>query len=167
MASKVMILTTNEIAENLYASAGAKEAYDFAVKNAGMDMSDEGMADFVVRRNEKTGWRDLWELKAWCEKTAASIKEMMKHSFNVGPEEQLPNYVKWAKQSFTYEFAEGAGAMVAEGLAKKHLCSREDFLAQLTVSQVIKASGLSVDKLNDLFPDVIVAKPKERTLSIK
>lgn len=167
MASKVMILTTNEIAENLYASAGAKEAYDFAVKNAGMDMSDEGMADFVVRRNEKTGWRDLWELKAWCEKTAASIKEMMKHSFNVGPEDQLPPYVKWTKPSFNYEFADGAAALVAEGLVKKHLCNREDFLSQLTVSQVVKASGLTVEKLADLFPDVILEKPKERTLSVK
>lgn len=167
MAKKEMILSQKEISENLYASDAAKSCYQFALDNAGLEMDDAAKADFVVKRNAKTGWRDLWELKAWCEKTASSIKDILKHTFNEGTEEELPDYVKWAKQSFTYDFKEGAGAIVAESLVKKHLCNREDFLSQLTVSQVVKASGLSVDKIMSLFPDIIIEKPKERTLSIK
>lgn len=167
MAKEVMILTTTEISENLFASEGAKSCYEFAMQNAGLDMDEGAVANFVAQRNAKSGWRDLWELKALCEKTAASIKEVCKHSFNVGSAEDLPSFAKWAKQSFTYEFQEGAAVSVAEGLMEKGLVSNEEFLKQLTVSQVVKASGLTVEKLADLFPDVILAKPKERTLTIK
>ncbi|MCQ2096800.1 MAG: hypothetical protein MJY87_02515 [Fibrobacter sp.] len=167
MAREVMILTTKEISENLFASEGAKSCYEFAMKNAGLDMDEGAVANFVAQRNAKSGWRDLWELKAWCEKTAASIKEVSKHTFNVGTAEELPSYVKWTKQSYTYEFQEGAAAAVAEALIKKRLVTKEQLLNTVSVAAMVKAAGLTTEKLMDMFPDTILEKPKERTLSIK
>lgn len=167
MAKEVMIVDAAEIPSVLKASDAAIEAYKFAIAHAGIEMDEDSIADFVVRRNEKSGWVDLWELKAWCEKTAASIKEMAKHSFNVGTEEQLPRFVKWSKQSFTAEFQPGAGAIVIDSLIKRKLVNKDDIYNAVTVSALVKASGLTMDKLEGMFPDTILQKPKERTLSIK
>lgn len=165
MTKEAMVISVEEIGRNFKVSDAALEAYKFAV-GAGLTQDEGEEADFIVKRNAKSGWRDLWEFKAWCEKTAASIKDAVKHTFNIGTDDQLPSFAKWAKQSYTYDFEEGAGALVVEGLIKKKIVSKEDFFNQLTVSQVAKASGLSVDKIKDLFPDVIVDKAKERTLRI-
>lgn len=167
MAKEVMIVEPAEVTANLKATDAAIDAYSFALKHAGLKEEDGAKADFVTIRNAKSGWRDLWELKAWCEKTAASIKEVCKHAFNEGTAEELPAYVQWAKQSYTYEFAEGAAAIVANALVAKKLVTKDQLLNMLTVSNLSKASGLTVEKLVDMFPDTIIEKPKERTLSIK
>lgn len=169
MAKEVMILNADEIKTPAALTAEALDAYRFALENAGINMEDEGaVADFVAARNLKAGgFRDMWECKSWFEKFAASIKEVEKHAFNVGSEEDLPAGVKWAKQSFTYEFADGAAIAIADTLIKKHLVTKELLFQQLTVNQVLKASGLTLDKVADMFPDTVLAKPKERTLSIK
>lgn len=167
MAREVMILDVKEITENLFSTDAAKACYSFALAHAGIEMDDGALADFIVQRNAKSGWRDLWELKAWCEKTAASIKEVSKHTFNVGTADELPSYVKWTKQSYTYEFQEGAAAAVAEALIKKRLVTKEQLLNTVSVAAMVKAAGLTTEKLMDMFPDTILEKPKERTLSIK
>lgn len=167
MAKEVMIVTPEDM-KNLVPSDKAMDAYRFALANAGIEMDEETAADFVVRRNLKTeGFRELAEVGKWMEKTAASIKEALKHTYNVGTEEDLPSNVKWSKQSYTYAFVQDAGAAVANALVAKRLVAKDQLLALVTVTAMAKASGLTTEKLVDMFPDTIEQKPKERTLSIK
>ena len=161
-----VIVTDAEIANNLIASEAAAAAYKFALAHAGIEMDDDAAAEFVSKRNEMAGgFRDLWELKSWCEKTAASIKEICKHAFNVGGE--LPNNVKWAKESYTYKFKEGAASIVAGDLVDRGFVTLDAVYSTLTPSSLSKAAGLTVQKLSELYPDAIDAEPKERTLQIK
>lgn len=167
MAKEVMIVTPDEI-KNLPISEVSLNYYQLLLAHAGLEMDEGALADFIAHRNgNKSGRLGLWELKAWCEKTAASIKEVMKHAFNVGTSEELPADVKWSKQSYTYEFAEGAGAIIANALISKKLVTKDQLFNMLTVSNIAKAAGLTTDKLIDMYPDCILAKEKERTLSIK
>jgi len=168
MATKEVMVVTPEDMKNLVPSDKAMDAYRFALANAGIEMDEETAADFVVRRNLKTeGFRELAEVGKWMEKTAASIKEALKHTYNVGTEEDLPSNVKWSKQSYTYAFVQDAGAAVANALVAKRLVSKDQLLALVTVTAMAKASGLTTEKLVDMFPDTIEQKPKERTLSVK
>ena len=168
MATKEVMIVTPEDMKNLVPSEKAMDAYRFALANAGIEMNEETAADFVVRRNLKTeGFRELAEVGKWMEKTAASIKEALKHTYNVGTEEDLPSNVKWSKQSYTYAFVQDAGAAVANALVAKRLVAKDQLLALVTVTAMAKASGLTTEKLVDMFPDTIEQKPKERTLSVK
>lgn len=168
MATKEVMIVTPEEMKNLVPSEKAMDAYRFALANAGIEMDEETAADFIVRRNIKTeGFRELAEIGKWMEKTAASIKEALKHTYNVGTEEDLPSNVKWSKQSYTYAFVQDAGADVANALVAKRLVAKDQLLALVTVTAMAKASGLTTEKLVDMFPDTIEQKPKERTLSVK
>lgn len=168
MATKEVMIVTPEDMKNLVPSEKAMDAYRFALANAGIEMDEETAADFVVRRNLKTeGFRELAEVGKWMEKTAASIKDALKHTYNVGTEEDLPSNVKWSKQSYTYAFVQDAGAAVANALVAKRLVAKDQLLALVTVTAMAKASGLTTEKLVDMFPDTIEQKPKERTLSVK
>lgn len=168
MATKEVMIVTPEDMKNLVPSEKAMDAYRFALANAGIEMDEETAADFIVRRNLKTeGFRELSEIGKWMEKTAASIKEALKHTYNVGTEEDLPSNVKWSKQSYTYAFVQDAGAAVANALVAKRLVTKDQLLALVTVTAMAKASGLTTEKLVDMFPDTIEQKPKERTLSVK
>lgn len=168
MATKEVMIVTPEDMKNLVPSDKAMDAYRFALANAGIEMDEETAADFIVRRNLKTeGFRELAEVGKWMEKTAASIKEALKHTYNVGTEEDLPTNVKWSKQSYTYAFVQDAGAAVANALVAKRLVAKDQLLALVTVTAMAKASGLTTEKLVDMFPDTIEQKPKERTLSVK
>lgn len=168
MASKEVMIVTPEDMKNLVPSEKAMDAYRFALANAGIEMDEEAAADFVVRRNLKTeGFRDLAEVGKWMEKTAASIKEVLKHTYNVGTEEDLPSNVKWSKQSYTYAFVQDAGAAVANALVAKRLVAKDQLLALVTVTAMANASGLTNEKLVDMFPDTIEQKPNERTLAVK
>ena len=168
MATKEVMIVTPEDMKNLVPSEKAMDAYRFALANAGIEMDEETAADFVVRRNLKTeGFRELAEVGKWMEKTAASIKEALKHTYNVGTDEDLPANVKWSKQSYTYAFVQDAGAAVANALVAKRLVAKDQLLALVTVTAMAKASGLTTEKLVDMFPGTIEQKPKERTLSVK
>lgn len=164
---KVMVLTTDEMAEYLKPSEAAASAYKFALDHAGLEMDEGAIADFIVKRNAKSGWSDLAEFGSWCTKTADSIKTILKHTFNVGTEEELPRNVSWSAQSYDNKFVEGAGAMVANALIAKKLVTKDALLNCLTVSNIAKASGLTVEKIMDMFPDTIEQKPKERALKVK
>ena len=169
MASKeVMIVTPEDIKNHIALSAAAADTLKWMIANAGVEMDEEQQAEFIQQRALRAGEiRECWELKAWCEKAAASINEAAKHTFNVGTEDDMPQGVKWNKQSYTYEWAEGAAEIMANTLIERGLVSQTQLFQQLTVSQISKASGMTVEKLAEIVPDVIVAKPKERTLSIK
>lgn len=168
MASKEVMIVNPEEMGNLVLTDRAVDAYRFALAHAGIEMDEETEAEFIAQRNSKTeGFRDLNESMKWMGKAVDSIKESLKHTYNVGTEEELPQGIKWGKQGYTYAFADGAAEMVAQGLLDRGLVSITQLLQQMTVAQVAKASGLTTEKLIDLFPDTIIEKPKERTLYVK
>jgi hypothetical protein len=162
-----MIVAPEEI-KNLVPSEKAMDAYRFAIANAGIEMDGDAQADFVVKRNAKTeGFRELAEVQKWMEKTAASIKEALKHTYNVGTEEDLPSNVKWSKQSYTYAFEEGQARVIAQSLIDSGLTTKEQLFDAVSVTGMQKAAGITTDKMLELFHDGIVIKPKERTLTVK
>ena len=168
MASKEVMIVAPEELKNLVPSEKAMDAYRFALAHAGIEMDGDAQADFVVQRNAKTeGFRELAEVQKWMEKTAASIKEALKHTYNVGTEEDLPSNVKWSKQSYTYAFDEGQARVIAQSLIDSGLTTKEQLFDAVTVTAMIKAAGITTDKMLELFHDGIVIKPKERTLTVK
>lgn len=171
MASKEVMIVTPEELKNLVPSERALDAYKFAIENAGVEFepgSDEE-ADFIAKRNAKTeGSRDLAEVQKWMEKTAASMKAANKHMWNVGTDDDLPPFVKWSKQSYTYEWQDDAGPFqVVQDLIAKNLVTVEQLVQLLTVANISKAAGITGEKLMEMYPQYICAKAKERTLSIK
>lgn len=167
MAKDIMTVTPEEL-KNLVPSEKAMEAYRFALANAGIEMDEETTADFIIHRNAMTdGFRELAEVGKWMEKTAASIKETLKHTYNVGTEEDLPSNVKWSKQSYTYAFDEGQARVIAQSLIDSGLTTKEQLFDAVTVTAMQKAAGITTDKMLELFHDGIVIKPKERTLTVK
>ena len=168
MASKEVMIVTPEELKNLVPSEKAMDAYKFALAHAGIEMDEETTADFVLQRNARTeGFRELAEVQKWMEKTAASIKEALKHTYNVGTEEDLPSNVKWGKQSYTYAFEEGQARAIAQSLIDSGLVTKEQLFDAVSVTGMQKAAGITIDKMLELFHDGIVIKPKERTLTIK
>lgn len=168
MASKEVMIVEPEQLKNLVPSEKALGAYRFALAHAGIEMDEETTADFILQRNARTdGFLELAEVGKWMEKTAASIKEALKHTYNVGTEEDLPSNVKWSKQSYTYAFEEGQARVIAQSLIDSGLCTKEQLFDAVTVTAMQKAAGITTDKMLELFHDGIVIKPKERTLAIK
>lgn len=168
MATKEVMIVTPEELKNLVPSEKAMEAYRFALANAGIEMDEEITAEFIIHRNARTeGFRELAEVGKWMEKTAASIKEALKHTYNVGTEEDLPANVKWSKQSYTYAFDEGQARVIAQSLIDSGLTTKEQIFDAVTVTAMQKAAGITTDKMLELFHDGIVIKPKERTLTVK
>lgn len=168
MATKEVMVVTPEELKNLVPSEKAMEAYRFAIANAGIEMDEETTADFITHRNARTdGFRELAEVGKWMEKTAASIKEALKHTYNVGTEDDLPSNVKWSKQSYTYAFDEGQARVIAQSLIDTGLTTKEQLFDALTVTAMQKAAGITIDKMLEIFHDGIVIKPKERTLTVK
>lgn len=170
MASKeVMIVTPEDIHDHVTLSASAADTLKWLVSHAGIEMDDDARADFVVMRGLRDNdIRELWELKAWCEKVIDCLKTVCKHAYNVGGEETLPKNVSWSKQSYTYEWAEETHPSgIAKGLVDSGLATEYDFLDTVSVNAMAKAAGITVEKLMQLYPEHIVMKPKERTLKIK
>lgn len=168
MAKEVMAITEEDIKSKLTLSTSAIDTLKFLAAHAGIEMDEGAMQEFIAQRNVRMGEiSQIWELKAWCEKTVDFIKTVCKHAFNVGSDEDLPKNVSWSKQSYTQAFADGAGSVVCDTLIKKHLVNKEDILGAVTFPALVKASGITADKLKDMFPDTVIETPKERTLKIK
>lgn len=170
-SKQVMLIPTEEITSfNL--TPAEIDAYNFAVRNAGVEMDEEAEADFITSRNAKSGWLGLWEKKAILKKFVDSIEDAVKHAWNIGTEDQIPQdddiKISWSKQSYTYEWCcEDAPRFVAQKLIESNLVTAEQLFDQLNPNQVIKASGITMEKLIDLFDGAVNKKPKARTLSIK
>ena len=168
MANKEVMIVTPEDMKNLVPSEKAMDAYRFALAHAGIEMDEGAEQEFVSQRNAKNeGFRELVEVQKWMEKTAASIKETLKHTYNVGTEEELPANVKWSKQSYTYAFEEGQARVIAQNLIDSGLTTKEQLFDAVTVTAMQKAAGITTEKMLELYPDGIVIKPNERTLTVK
>lgn len=165
--AKELVITTDDIKNNLSPSEKALDCYKFICENAGLLNSEEEIADFVAKRNAKSGWTDLWELKSWCEKIAESIKKNTMHAFNIGTAEELPNNVTWKSSGTTKSFKDGAGSLVIQNLISKKLVTKEQVFDLIDPSKVAKTAGIKVEKLMDMFPDVICEAQKAPSLTIK
>lgn len=166
--AKDIILTANELAAPINVSSEAIEAYRFALQLAGTEMDDEQKADFITRRNAKSGWRDLMELKATLEMYAASIETVVKHTMNVDSSAALPAGFSWKDNGKTYAIAEGAMPIIIDTILKKNkLLKKDDFFAALDVSKLAKVSGIKADQLQEMFPDTITSKEKAKSLLVK
>lgn len=173
MAKEVMILNDSDFAAMVPTEA-ALDCYKFATAMAGVEMDEEAEADFIVKRNAKRGWLELAELKSRFEKAAESIKTALKHTFNVGGVDDLPNAkecgykVSWSKPSYTYEWmVDGFGPDVMQRLQEMGLCSVDQVLNLCGVNIFAKAAGISQEKMFELFPEYVCAKAKESTLKIQ
>ena len=155
---KGMTLTTSEF-----------DTLKFLASHAGIEMDEGAQQEFIVQRNARIGEiTAIAELKAKAEKLAEYLKTVLKHSFNVGSDEDLPKNVSWSKQSYTYEFEEGQAHVIANNLIECGLiANKEQLFDCVTVSAMQKAAGITMDKMLELYHDGIVITPKERTLKIK
>lgn len=166
MAKEIMVRP--EEFNNIVLSDSEADAYKFLLANAGIEMDEGAEADFVTKRNLKSeAIRSLVEKQKFLEAAAASIKEVVKHGYNCGREEDLPPNVKWSKQSYTYAFEEGQASVIAQNLIDSGLVTKEQLFDAVTVTAMIKAAGITTEKMLEIYHDGIIIKPKERTLSIK
>lgn len=170
-----LITVTPESMGAITISTAAIEAYKFFCKYAGLEMDEEAEADFISHRGKfSVGARDLTEFLKALERLVKDIKEVTEHAYNVGGPDSLPESgedgvkISWSKQSYTPKWAaEGCSANVVRALSKKGILSVDQALCELTVDAVVRASGLTKDKLINMFPNDIVEEPKKRTLNIK
>ena len=168
MAKEVMVVTEQDIKEKLALGEPEIDTLKFLVAHAGIEMDDETKQAFIASRNAKAvSITRLWEFKAWCKKTVDYIETVCKHAFNVGTYEEFPGNVSLKNNGSTYKFKDGAAAIVADTLMKKRLVTKEQLMAVLSVDNVVKASGITKDKLMEMFPDVIIEEKKSATLIIK
>ena len=173
MAKEIIHITPKEMGDIEITSA-ALDAYRFA-RSLPVEMDEETEADIISRRNLRSvAFRDLHEFRKALERLIKDIKETEEFVYNLGGPESLPEEgedgvkISWSKQSYTPKWAAiGCSAKVVRTLSKKGILNVDDALCELTVDAVIRASGLTKDKLIAMFPEDIVEEPKKRTLSIK
>lgn len=173
MAKEIIHITPKEMGD-IEVTNWALEAYNFA-RSIPVDLDEEALAEVIAKRNLRSvSFRDLHEFRKALERLVKDIKETEEFVYNLGGPESLPEEgedgvkISWSKQSYTPKWAAiGCSAKVVRTLSKKGILNVDDALCELTVDAVIRASGLTKDKLIAMFPEDIVEEPKKRTLSIK
>lgn len=166
MAKEVMAITEEDIKSKLTLSTSAIDTLKFLAAHAGIEMDEGAMQEFVAQRNVRMGEiSQIWELKAWCEKTVDFIKTVCKHAFNVGSDEELPKSVSWSKQTFTEKFTDAGEAV--QKLIEIEGTPIENFARYVTPKQAAEAAGITMDRLYADIGDMVERTPKERTLKIK
>jgi len=166
--AKDIILSANELALPINVDSEAIDAYRFALQLAGTEMDDEQKADFITRRNAKSGWLKLMEFKATLEMYAKSIEIVVKHTMNVDSSSALPAGFSWKDNGKTYAIAEGAAPIIIDTIMKKNkMLKKDDFFNALDVSKIAKVSGIKADKLQEMFPDTITSNEKAKSLIVK
>ncbi|MBR3670225.1 MAG: hypothetical protein IKN70_09515 [Fibrobacter sp.] len=166
MAKEVMAITEEDIKSKLTLSTSAIDTLKFLAAHAGIEMDEGAMQEFIAQRNVRMGEiSQIWELKAWCEKTVDFIKTVCKHAFNVGSDEELPKSVSWSKQTFTEKFTDAGEAV--QKLIEIEGTPIENFARYVTPKQAAEAAGITMDRLYADLGDMVERTPKERTLKIK
>ena len=166
MAKEVMAVTEEDIKSKLTLSTSAIDTLKFLAAHAGIEMDEGAMQEFIAQRNVRMGEiSQIWELKAWCEKTVDFIKTVCKHAFNVGSDEELPKSVSWGKQTFTEKFTDAGEAV--QKLIEIEGTPIENFARYVTPKQAAEAAGITMDRLYADLGDMVERTPKERTLKIK
>lgn len=169
MATKEIMAFSEADIKNLTLTTSEFDTLKYLSAHAGIEMDEEATREFVAQRNARINEIvSISELKAKAKKLVEYLDNVLKHSFNVGSDEDLPKNVSWSKQSYTYEFEEGQAHVIANNLIECGLiANKEQLFNCVTVSAMQKAAGITMDKMLELYHDGIVIKPKERTLKIK
>ena len=146
MAKEVMAFSEADI-KGMTLTASEMDTLKFLAAHAGVEMDEEATREFVAQRNIRINdITAIAELKSKAEKLAAYLKEVLKHSFNVGAEEDLPKNVSWSKQSYTYDFEEGQANVIANNLMECGLiANKEQLFDCVTVSAMQKAAGITME----------------------
>lgn len=152
---KKMTLTTSEF-----------DTLKFLASHAGVEMDEGAQQEFIAQRNARINEIvSISELKAKAEKLADYLKTVLKHSFNVGNDEDLPKNVSWSKQTFTEKFTDTEAAV--QKLIEIEGTPVENFAKYVTPKQAAEAAGITMDRLYADLGDMVERTPKERTLKIK
>jgi len=173
MAREIIRITPEQMGD-IETTNLALEAYSFA-RSVPLELDEEAMEKVISMRNLRSvAFRDLTEFRKALERLAKDIKDITEYVYNIGGPDSLPEEgedgvrISWSKQSYTPKWAaEGCSTNVVRALSKKGILSVDQALCELTVDAVVRASGLTKDKLINMFPNDIVEEPKKRTLNIK
>ena len=166
MATKEIMAFSEADIKNMTLTTSEFDTLKFLSVNAGIDMDEEATREFVAQRNARINEIvSISELKAKAEKLADYLKTVLKHSFNVGSDEDLPKNVSWNKQSYTDKFTDPEAAV--QKLMEIEGTPVENFAKYVTPKQAAEAAGITMDRLYADLGGMVERTPKERTLKIK
>ena len=165
MAKEVMAFTESDI-KGMTLTTSEFDTLKFLAAHAGVEMDEGAQREFIAQRNARINEIvSISELKAKAEKLADYLKTVLKHSFNVGNDEDLPKNVSWSKQTFTEKFTDAGEAV--QKLIEIEGTPIENFAKYVTPKQAAEAAGITMDRLYADLGDMVERTPKERTLKIK
>ena len=166
MATKEIMAFSEADIKNITLTVSEFDTLKYLSAHAGIEMDEEAQREFVAQRNARIGEiTAIAELKAKAEKLADYLKTVLKHSFNVGSDEDLPKNVSWSKQTFTEKFTDAGEAV--QKLIEIEGTPIENFARYVTPKQAAEAAGITMDRLYADLGDLVERTPKERTLKIK
>lgn len=166
MATKEIIAFSEDDIKNMTLTVSEFDTLKFLAFHAGVEMDEGAQQEFIAQRNARINEIvSISELKAKAEKLADYLKTVLKHSFNVGSDEDLPKNVSWSKQTFTEKFTDPEAAV--QKLIEIEGTPVENFARYVTPKQAAEAAGITMDRLYADLGDLVERTPKERTLKIK
>ena len=166
MATKEIIAFSEDDIKNMTLTVSEFDTLKFLASHAGVEMDEGAQQEFIAQRNARINEIvSISELKAKAEKLADYLKTVLKHSFNVGNDEDLPKNVSWSKQTFTEKFTDTEAAV--QKLIEIEGTPVENFAKYVTPKQAAEAAGITMDRLYADLGDMVERTPKERTLKIK
>lgn len=163
---KELVLTADDVKAFSPLAVTAFTTIVDMLKKLAENPNDEDTLSALVsfRANNNNTLRDLSIKISDAELFAKLGKKFLKECYSYEPEE-LPDNVKWGKQSFTESFENPQAA--AFKLIESEGTPMENFLQWITPKQAAEAAGITMDRLKATLGDMIVSKPKEPTLYIK
>lgn len=165
MAKEVMAFTESDI-NGMTLTTSEFDTLKFLSAHAGVEMDEGAQQEFIAQRNARINEIvSISELKSKAEKLADYLKTVLKHSFNVGNDEDLPKNVSWSKQTFTEKFTDAGEAV--QKLIEIEGTPIENFARYVTPKQAAEAAGITMDRLYADLGEMVERTPKERTLKIK
>ena len=166
MATKEIMAFSEADIKNITLTVSEFDTLKYLSAHAGIEMDEEAQREFVAQRNARIGEiTAIAELKAKAKKLVEYLDNVLKHSFNVGNDEDLPKNVSWSKQSFTDKFTDPEAAV--QKLMEIEGTPVENFAKYVTPKQAAEAAGITMDRLYADLGDMVERTPKERTLKIK
>ena len=166
MATKEIMAFSEADIKNMTLTTSEFDTLKFLSEHAGKEMDLQEQQEFIAQRNARINEIvSISELKAKAEKLSDYLKTVLKHSFNVGSDEDLPKNVSWSKQSFTDKFTDPEAAV--QKLMEIEGTPVENFAKYVTPKQAAEAAGITMDRLYADLGEMVERTPKERTLKIK
>ena len=165
MAKEIIAFSEDDI-KNMTLTVSEFDTLKFLAAHAGVEMDEGAQQEFIAQRNARINEIvSISELKSKAEKLADYLKTVLKHSFNVGNDEDLPKNVSWSKQTFTDKFTDPEAAV--QKLIEIEGTPVENFARYVTPKQAAEAAGITMDRLYADLGDIVERTPKERTLKIQ